>query len=93
MSIFDGLKVYGGKWEEKSSRSFTSVELDMVSKAQVVASEYGNSCCFFMKNGTTMYVPMDRDAKSQVGDFIELKTAQVITLHKEGENDILRIRG
>ena len=46
-----------------------------------------------MKNGTTMYVPMDKDARSQLGDFIDLTTADVVTLGKTGENDILRIRG
>lgn len=91
--IFDELKVYGGKWEEKSSRKFTENEISMVEKAQVVASEFGNSCCFFMRNGTTMYIPMDKDAKSQLGDFIDLTTADIVTLGKAGENDIRRIRG
>ena len=91
--IFDSLKSYGGKWIEKSSRKFTKEEIELVDKAQVVASEYGNSCCFFMKNGTTMYVPMDKDARSQLGDFIDLTTADIVTLGKTGENDINRIRG
>lgn len=93
MNLFSNLKVYGGKWSIKSSRKFTPEELALVDKAQVVDSQYGNSCCFFMKNGTTMFVPMSNDAKSNVGDYIDLKSADIVTLEKTGELDITRIRG
>ena len=36
---------------------------------------------------------MDKDARSQLGDFRDLTAADVVTLGKTGENDILRIRG
>lgn len=93
MNLFSSLKVYGGKWAEKSSRKFTQDELALVTKAQVVESQYGNSCCFFMANGTTMYVPMSNDAKSEVGDIVDLKEAEIVTLEKTGAEDIQRIRG
>lgn len=93
MNLFSNLRVYGGKWAEKSSRKFSQEELALVTKAQVVESQYGNSCCFFMANGTTMYVPMSNDAKSEVGDIIDLKEAEIVTLEKAGEKDIQRIRG
>lgn len=93
MNLFSNLKVYGGKWSEKSSRKFSQEELALVDKAQAVESEYGSSCCFFMKNGTTMYVPMSQDAKSGVGDIVDLSTAEIVTLEKQGEKDIQRIRG
>lgn len=93
MNLFSGLRVYGGKWAEKSSRKFTQDELALVTKAQVVESQYGNSCCFFMANGTTMYVPMSTDSKSGVGDIINLNEAEIVTLEKAGEKDIQRIRG
>lgn len=93
MNLFSNLRVYGGKWAVKSSRKFTQDELALVTKAQVVESQYGNSCCFFMANGTTMYVPMSNDAKSEVGDIIDLKEAEIVTLEKVGEKDIQRIRG
>lgn len=93
MNLFDNVRVYGGKWSEKSVRKFTPEEISMVEKAKVVESMYGNSCCFFMKNGTTTYIPMSQDAKSGVGDYIDLKTADIVTLEKKGEIDILRIRG
>lgn len=93
MNLFSSLKVYGGKWAQKSSRKFSAEEKAVVSKAQVVESQYGNSCCFFMTNGTTMFVPMSTDSKSGVGDFINLDEAEIITLEKSGEKDIERIRG
>ena len=93
MNLFSNLKVYGGKWSEKSSRKFSQEELALVDKAKVVESEYGSSCCFFMKNGTTMYVPMSQDAKSGIGDIVDLSSAEIVTLEKQGEKDIQRIRG
>lgn len=81
------------QWKVKSTRHFTKEELDLVDKAMVVESQYDNSCCFFMKNGTTMYVPMSNDSKSEVGDYINLNEAEIVTLSKEGEKDITRIRG
>lgn len=93
MNLFSNLRVYGGKWAVKSSRKFSQEELALVTKAKVVESQYGNSACFFMANGTTMYVPMSNDAKSEVGDIIDLKEAEIVTLEKVGEKDIQRIRG
>ena len=93
MNLFSSLRVYGGKRAEKASRKVTQDELALVTNAQVVESQYGNSCCFFMANGTTMYVPMSTDAKSEVGDIINLNEAEIVTLEKAGEKDIQRIRG
>lgn len=93
MNIFSNRKVYGGKWSVKSTRKFTPEELSMVTKAQVVDSQYGCSACFFMSNGTNIYIPMANDAKSGVGDTLQLAECQIVTLEKSGENDIQRIRG
>lgn len=92
MGIFDSLKVYGGKWMPKSVRKFTSDEIAMVEKATVVDSQFGLSCCFFMKNGTTMYIPMSNDSSKALGDTIQLADAEIVTLEKTGEADITRIR-
>lgn len=81
------------QWQFKSTRHFTKEELDLVDKAQVVESQYGYSCCFFMKNGTKLYVPMSKDSKSKAGDYINLNEAEIVTLSKEGEKDIQRIKG
>lgn len=81
------------QWQVKSTRHFTKEELDLVEKAMVVESEYGNSCCFFMKNGTQIYVPMSKDSKSKVGDYINLYETEIVTLSKDGKKDIQRIKG
>lgn len=92
MNLFSNLKVYGGKWSVKSTRKFTTEEVALVDKAQVVDSQYGSSVCFFMKNGTTTYVPLSNDSKAQVGDVIQLSDAEIVTLEKQGEADIQRIK-
>lgn len=81
------------QWQLKSTRHFTKEELDLVDKAMVVESKYGNSCCFFMKNTTKLYVPMSKDSKSKAGDYINLNEAEIVTLSKDGEKDIQRIKG
>lgn len=93
MNFFSNKKVYGGKWSVKSISKFTDEEKALVVKAEVVDSDYGNSCCFFMRDGTTIYTPMSNDAKSDVGDTLDLNTLEIITLEKIGEKDIERIRG
>lgn len=93
MNFFSNKKVYGGKWSVKSIFQLSNDEKALVSKAQVVDSEYGNSCCFFMKDGTTIYTPMSNDAKSDVGDILDLDTLEIVVLEKIGEKDIERIRG
>ena len=92
-NIFSGLVAYGGKWEVVGTQRFTEEELDLVDHATVVESSYGASCCFFMKNGNTMFIPMSNDAKSQIGDTVNLEEAEVLTLAKQGENNIMRVRG
>lgn len=91
MNIFSSLQVYGGNWQVASSRSFDPEEINAVSKAQVVSSEYGNSVCFFMKSGGQTYIPLSRDASVSVGDTVDLTKAQVLTLHRDGNDDITRI--
>lgn len=93
MNLFSNRKIYGGRWSVKSSRMLSQEEKNLVFKAQVVDSQYGNSCCFFMKNGTSIYVPMSTDAASGVGDLVNLDSLEVVTLEKPGEMDIERIRG
>ena len=92
MNIFGTLKTYAGKWSLKSSRKFEDEEINAVSKAEVVPSSYGNSVCFFMKSGGNKYIALSNDATVVVGDLVDLSKAQLLTLEKEGESDILRIK-
>ena len=92
MNIFSALRVYAGKWNEKKVESFKAEEIALVDKAEVVESQYGLSVCFFMKAGGQSYIPLDQNSSAAIGDTIDLTKAQVVTLSKQGENDIFRVR-
>lgn len=92
MNIFSALKVYAGKWNVKETRDFTQEEIDAIEQASVVDSQYGMSVCFFMKGGGQTYIPLSNDSSKGVGDSIDLSTAKLLTLGRQGEQDILRVK-
>lgn len=91
MNIFSKLQVYAGKWNLKASRGFDSEEIAAVNKAEVVASQYGNSVCFFMRAGGQTFIPLSSDSELTVGDTVDLSKARLLTLEKDGESDIVRV--
>ena len=91
MNIFSALKVYAGKWNVKESRDFTQEEMDAIDTASVVDSQYGMSVCFLMKSGGQTYIPLSNDSSKSVGDIIDLRTAKLLTLGRQGEADIFRV--
>ena len=90
-NIFDKLRTYAGKWSVKSERAFSPEEIKAVTKAAVVASQFGNSVCFFMSAGGQTYIPLASNATVGVGEIIDLTQAKIVTLEKEGESDIMRV--
>ena len=92
MNIFIVFKIYAGIWSVKETRDFTKDEIDSVSSASVVASEYGNSVCFMMKNGGMTFIPLSQDSTKGVGESINVAECKLITLCKEGESDIVRVQ-
>lgn len=91
MNIFNGLPVYGGSWNVTNSRGFDADEIAMVRRAEVVASEYGNSVCFFMNGGGQTYIPLSKNSSLGVGDSVDLTKAKLLTLHRDGSDDITRV--
>lgn len=91
MNIFEGRTVYGGSWNVVDSRSFDAEEIAAVSKAEVVSSQYGNSVCFFMKGGGQVYIPLSNQSSLTVGDTVDMSKAKILTLHRDGDEDIARI--
>lgn len=91
MNIFNAIKVYAGKWQVKNTRNFTQEEIDAVQSASVVDSQYGLSVCFILRSGGQSYIPLDQNSTKSVGDSIDLSKAQLITLGREGDNDIMRV--
>lgn len=92
MNIFANLRVYAGKWAVKGEpRNFTSEEISAVREAVVVPSTYGLSVCFFMKSGGQTYIPLSTTSQRGSGEVIDLASAKLVTLQKEGESDIYRV--
>ena len=81
------------EWSLKSERYFTQEEIDEVSHAIVVPSQYGNSVEFTMKlGGRCTYIPLDKGSNITVGEIVDMKQAILLTLEKEGESDIVRVK-
>ena len=91
MNIFNAIKVYAGKWQVKNTRNFTQEEIDAVKSASVVDSQYGLSVCFILWSGGQSYIPLDQNSTKSVGDSVDLSKAQLITLSREGDDDIMRV--
>lgn len=91
MNILSKLPVYAGKWSVKSTNSFSQEDIDSVSQAVVVDSQYGRSVCFFLKAGGQTYIPLDTNSTKGVGEEVDLKTAKLLTLGRPGEADIYRV--
>lgn len=92
MNIFSSLMVYAGKWNLKASRNFEKEEIAAVNEAEVVSSQYGNSVCFHMVGGGQTFIPLSNDSTLTVGDTVDLSKAKLLTLEKDGESDILRVK-
>lgn len=92
MGLFTGRTVYAGKWAVKDVEFISAEDQAMVSRAEVVPSEFGLSVCFFMKAGGQTYIPVSNDSNAKVGESVDLTKAEIITLEKAGESDIQRIR-
>ena len=87
----DKLVEQDGGWIVEDSRLFDQEEIAAVKKAEVVASQNGKSVCFFMCSGGQIYIPLCSQSNLKVGDKLDMKTAKVLTLSREGEDDIARI--
>lgn len=92
MNIFSNLAVYAGKWSLSDARNFTEEEISAVDTAEVVSSKYGNSVCFHMKSGGMTFIPLSSESILTVGENVDLAKAELLTLSKQGEKDICRVR-
>lgn len=92
MNIFDSLRSYAASWQVKDMRNFGSHEIQLVKDAEIVPSDYGNSVCFTMINGVKKFIPLDKDSTLSVGDKVDLTKAMLVTLCREGNSDIVRVK-
>jgi hypothetical protein len=91
MNIFSILPKYATKWAVKSSRAFTTEEIAAIDSAVVVDSQYGSSVAFFMRGGGQTYIPLSTTSSLSVGSKVDLASAKLLILGKEGEADIYRV--
>ena len=89
--VFSKLSIDRRKWTEKSRRTFTQEEINEVDHATVVESNFGSSVCFFMKAGGNHYIPLDQNSNLGIGENVDLNKAELVTLCKQGEADIIRV--
>lgn len=92
MNILSAIKIYQGSWSVTASRPFSAEELQNISDAYVVDSQYGNSVCLCLKSGGKGFIPLDRDSTLNVGDPVDLASAKLLTLSREGDADIYRVQ-
>jgi len=81
----------GHNWHLNDIRLFYKEEIEAVKTATVGASQYGASVCFTMKSGELKYIPLSNHSSLTIGDTLDLKTAKLITLSREGDDDIYRV--
>ena len=91
MNVFKMVRMYATKWQQTGARKFTAEEINAVERTEVVASQYGNSVCFFMKQGGMAFIPLSKESNLGVGESIDMQNAKLLTLSKQGEDDILRV--
>ena len=90
-NIFNQIQHYFGKWSMTDSRNFTPEEQASIKSAKVVASQYGNSVCFTMVSGDVTFIPLSSNSRLQVSETVDIKKAKLITLSREGNDDIYRV--
>ena len=88
---YKDILVENNGWSESGRRHFTQDEIDAVERTIVVASQYGNSVCFFFKSGGETSIPLSQFSTLTIGDSLDLKTAKLITLSRDGDDDIYRV--
>lgn len=89
--IHNSTKKKSTQWQVKSTRDFSQEEINAVSQAIVVSSQYGNSIQFTLKTGATTYIPLDLSSNLTTGTIIDITKVKLLTLEKDGECDIYRV--
>ena len=92
MFNLDALRLYRGKWQVKSVDQFNADDAANVKSATVVPSEFGQSVCMTLKSGGAKYMPLSNTSRAVAnGEQIDVAKTNVVTLGREGDDDIYRI--
>ena len=92
MGFLDKLRTYAGSWNEASRDKLSKTEQASIESIEVVEGQYGLSMCFLMKTGGKKFMPLSRDSQLEEGDSVDLKSVEISTLEREGE-EIFRADG
>jgi hypothetical protein len=93
MGFLDKLRTYAGSWSEAGREHLSKAEVAQVESATVVEGQYGLSMCFVMKAGGKKFMPLSRDSQLEEGDSVDIKSVEIITLERDGDEDIYRADG
>ena len=97
MGFLDSLRTYAGAWEVTNTEKLSAAEIKSVDKIEVIEkdNDWGTSVsmCFFMKGGGRKYVPLSRDSELNVGDIVDPKSVEILTLERDGDDPIYRAEG
>lgn len=92
MGFLDKLRTYAGSWSEASRDKLSKAEQASIESIEVVEGQYGLSMCFLMKAGGKKFMPLSRDSQLEEGDSVDLKSVEISTLERSGE-EIFRADG
>lgn len=94
------ITTYAGKWAETSRELLSKADpsgFKAIASAVVTEKEQewgiSRSICLTMKAGGQKYLSLSRDSKLQDGDEVDLKSIEVITLERDGDEPIYRVNG
>lgn len=93
MGFLDKLRTYAGSWSEAGREKLSKAEVAQVESATVVEGQYGLSMCFMMKTGGKKFMPLSRDSQLEEGDSVDVKSVEIVTLERDGDEDIYRADG
>lgn len=93
MGFLDKLRTYAGSWSEAGREKLSKAEVAQVESATVVEGQYGLSMCFVMKAGGKKFMPLNRDSQLEEGDSVDVKSVEIVTLERDGDEDIYRADG
>lgn len=100
MSVFSSsiVKEYGGTpWEVTDTEKLEQAEIDAIQDITVITKEQdwgeSTSMCFLMKSGRTRFIPLSRDSDLEEGDTVDPESVVLLTLSREGDDDIVRADG
>lgn len=97
MGFLDSRRTYAGNWAVTAREKLDKDDVKAISRIEVVEKEqdWGTSIsmCFFMKAGGKKFVSLSRDSELEVGDSVDPKSVEVLTLERDGEEPIFKVDG